>query len=100
MKRKYKMTGCARFFLVMIILAPLAYFGASYYKGEDGIQNIKNLFGIRTESARSDDGETYRGTARDLQKRVDELEEENRKLKREVREKDAEIKALKKLNGE
>lgn len=100
MKRKYKMTGCARFFLVMIILAPLAYLGASYYKGEDGIQNIKNLLGIGTEKATSGDEETYRDTGRDLQKRVNELEEENRKLKREVREKDAEIKALKKLNGE
>ena len=33
-------------------------------------------------------------------RRLRQLEEENRKLKREVREKDAEIKALKKLNGE
>jgi cell division protein FtsB len=100
MKRKYKMTGCARFFIVLIILAPLAYLGASYYNGENGIENIKNFLGIgksSTDSARSD---TYQNTSDDLQKRVKELEKENRQLRREVTEKEAEIKALKNLEGE
>ncbi|MDZ4706779.1 MAG: hypothetical protein SH818_00130 [Saprospiraceae bacterium] len=44
MSKPYKTTGCFRFFLFIIILAPLAYLGASYYHGQDGIQNIKNLF--------------------------------------------------------
>jgi hypothetical protein len=44
MSRPYKTTGCFRFFLFIIILAPLAYLGASYYHGQDGIQNLKNLF--------------------------------------------------------
>jgi len=44
MTRPYKTTGCFRFFVFIIILAPLAYLGASYYHGQDGIQNIKNLF--------------------------------------------------------
>jgi len=42
--KKFKLTGFARFFFVMIFLAPLAYIGASYANGEDGIENIKNLF--------------------------------------------------------
>lgn len=42
--RPYKTTGCFRFALFMIILAPLAYLGASYYNGQDGLQNVKNLF--------------------------------------------------------
>jgi len=46
MSSKYKVTGCARFFLVLIILAPLAYLGASYYNGQDGIENVKKLIGI------------------------------------------------------
>ena len=46
MSSKYKATGCARFFLVLIILAPIAYLGASYYNGEDGIENVKNFLGI------------------------------------------------------
>jgi len=43
-KSKFKMTGFARFFIVMLILAPLAYIGASYANGEDGVENFKNLF--------------------------------------------------------
>lgn len=44
MPRPYKTTGCFRFFLFLIILAPLAYIGASYYHGQDGIGNIVNFF--------------------------------------------------------
>ena len=43
-RKKFKLTGFARFFLLMIVLAPLAFIGASYYNGEDGIENLKNLF--------------------------------------------------------
>ncbi len=44
MPRPYKTTGCFRFFLFLIILAPLAYIGASYYHGKDGIGNIVTFF--------------------------------------------------------
>lgn len=54
--KKYKATGCARFFLVMLILAPLAYIGASYYNGQDPIANIKGLFG---SSDSNGEGSTY-----------------------------------------
>lgn len=54
MASKYKATGCARFFFVLIILAPLAYLGASYFNGEDGIQNIKDLIGIDDDSPQRD----------------------------------------------
>lgn len=43
-RSKLKLTGFARFFFVMLILAPLAYIGASYANGEDGLQNMKDLF--------------------------------------------------------
>ncbi len=42
-RRKVRLTGCARFFIIMIILAPLAFIGASYYNGEDGIENFLKL---------------------------------------------------------
>jgi hypothetical protein len=53
MSSKYKATGCARFFLVLIILAPLAYLGASYYNGQDGIENVKSLLGIGDDDSDS-----------------------------------------------
>ena len=73
------MTGCARFFLVILILAPLAYLGAAYYNGQDGIQNIKNLLGIGHKSNDSKD-DTYMDTSRDLEKDLSEKDKEIQRL--------------------
>ncbi len=54
---KYKTTGCARFFLVLVILAPLAYLAASYFTGQDGISNLKGIFGSRENTEITTDEE-------------------------------------------
>ncbi len=54
-KSKYKITGFARFLIFMLFFAPLAYIGVSYYQGEDGIQNFKNLIGYDKKETVSDD---------------------------------------------
>lgn len=47
-----KMTGFSRMLLFLIVLLPAAYFGASYYNGEDPIANIKDMLGMeQTASA-------------------------------------------------
>lgn len=38
------MTGFTKFLILMIIVGPLAFLGASYYRGEDGVAAIKSLF--------------------------------------------------------
>lgn len=43
---KTKLTGFSRLLLFLIILLPAAYFGASYYRGEDPVANIKNVLGM------------------------------------------------------
>ncbi len=43
--QKVRATGFTRLIIFLLIVAPLAYIAASYIRGEDGIQNIKNLFG-------------------------------------------------------
>ena len=73
MGSKYKMTGCAKFFFVLIILAPLAYVGASYYNGQDGIQNIKNLLGMGSEQTRVPSGDD---TTTDLQQQIEKLQKD------------------------
>ncbi len=78
MKRKYKMTGCARLLLFLVVFAPLAYLGASYYNGEDGIQKIKMLLGIDGKAQKSDD---Y-----DIKDELERLREENEMLKARIRE--------------
>ena len=76
MKGKYKTTGCARFFFALIILAPLAYIGASYYNGQNGIENLKNLVGLNKARADvNDDGGTY-----DLQQEIAQLQKEIKAL--------------------
>lgn len=109
MNRPYKTTGCFRFFLFIIILAPLAYLGASYYHGQDGIQNIKNLFskGIavfngssisdtkketkQEPAATSDVANTdiindYKATIQLKEKQLDALIKENLELKQKLQE--------------
>lgn len=44
MKKKYQITGFARLLIFMMLFSPIAYIGASYYQGEDGIEKIKSLF--------------------------------------------------------
>lgn len=56
MSGKYKTTGCAKFFLVLIILAPIAYLGASYFNGEDGIGKIKEVFSESSDTRSTNQG--------------------------------------------
>lgn len=43
MARKIRMTPFARFFIFLLFAAPLAFLGASYFRGEDGVAKIKSL---------------------------------------------------------
>jgi len=82
--KKHKMTGCARFFIALLIIAPLAYLGAAYYNGENGIENIKNLLGINKQEEAPSDEETYKETSIDLRKTISEKDARIRELEKEV----------------
>ena len=41
MKNKYKMTGCAKFFIFLLFAAPIAFFASAYFNNEDGFGNLK-----------------------------------------------------------
>ncbi|MFM8362193.1 MAG: hypothetical protein ACKOA4_05805 [Haliscomenobacter sp.] len=81
MARGLKLTGFARFFILMLILAPLAYIIASYANGQDGVANIKKLLrmGQQTESAQGGASTPLFGgkneQIRRLELQVDSLEE-------------------------
>ena len=81
---KTKLTGFSRLMLFLLIFLPLAYFGASYYNGEDPIAKIKGFFG-QTEA--SDDYNNHRpgvevftpaqqGSAAGANENVDKLQKE------------------------
>ena len=107
MQRKFRITGFARFFLVMIIVAPLAYIAASYYNGEDGIANIKRLLGIdqtereerfvpsREEDVLNLDEDQMRKELEAQEKRLEELKAENERLRREISDKEEELSNIK-----
>jgi hypothetical protein len=99
MPGKTKMTGFARFFILMLFVVPLAYIGASYYNGQDGIQNLKNLIGIESSGGnasadpKSEDGFTL--FSKKGGKDLETLKTENADLKEIIREQDLEIAELK-----
>lgn len=113
MQRKMKVTGFARFIIVMAFVAPIAYIAASYYNGEDGIANIKHLFGIdkgdtvemnddrfipsgdEAPSLEGKDEETMRKELEAQEKRLEQLKQENERLRKEVSEKEQELSNLK-----
>lgn len=108
MARRLQITGFARFLIVMVILAPAAYIGASYYNGQDGIQNFKNLIGIGSNSASaversaseepgasSDDLTTLIQKNQELESTVETLVGQLEKKNKRIEELEAEIAQLK-----
>lgn len=106
MKPKYKMTGCARFFIFLLIAVPAAYFGSLAFHGNAdfssikeriSIQNIKEMFkdepnvtkeSNEVETVSLESYEKLVQTIDDLQNRVSQLE-------RDLTQKDKEIAELK-----
>ena len=97
--KKLKMTGFARFFIVMLILAPLAYMGASYANGEDGIENLKNLFKgkISMGSSASEKSTTPDETTKTVEIPVSDTQNSNLD-QAEIESRDSKIKDLTESN--
>jgi predicted RNase H-like nuclease (RuvC/YqgF family) len=103
MSPKYKVTGCARFFVFFIIFIPIVYFGAAFIRGENGMQMLKDFYhkvvgspgetGSDRDETPADRNETY--TIEDLQKEIDKAKAEIRELENEIKEKEKEIEQLK-----
>ncbi len=98
MARKARLTVFSRFIIMMLIVGPLAFLGASYYNGEDGMQTVKDLFNQQKEKTsetrtnrtdKVDETATYeiRKLEEDLEykdKRIEELRKENEKLRQQI----------------
>ncbi len=96
---KYRMTGCARFFLALLIIIPLAYVAASFITGQDGLKLIKYIFyeeqkttEVKQEAeSMQPDGKTISIEALEKKiqsqvKSMDSLQAENMKLKKLIKE--------------
>ena len=56
-----KLTGFSRLLIFLLIFVPIAYVGASYFNGEDPIENIKGYLGME-ETAPSAPVDNYQPT--------------------------------------
>ena len=111
MPRRRKMTPFARFLIAMIIFAPLAYIVASYVNGKDGIEEFKKLIGIEspvetpaqepTTAMPAPPGNETTVIASPenepgfLETENSRLKEENKRLMKDLEQKELEIKNLK-----
>ena len=115
-RRKLKMTPFARFFIFILFAAPIAYLVASYYNGQDGMQNIKDILGMDKEKQAQADAPRPQATTvvhdtatldcEELQTRYDSMEEQLKKLQsdnlrlmKEIEDKNQEITQLKGTGG-
>jgi cell division protein FtsB len=89
---KYKVTGCARFFLFLVLFVPAVFFGAAYFRDENGVQIIKDFYhSIVGGSAVTKEAEG----AKEAEEAEKAKDEEIKRLKEEIEEKDKEIEKLK-----
>ena len=113
--RKYKATGCARFFVVMLFLAPLAYVGAALYNGQDPVENFKELLNIGDSNSEGsttapvtiddstqgadDDNSADSDALENARKEAEDLKEENDALKKRIEQLESELQAAKDTSG-
>ncbi len=111
MKAKYKMTGCARFAIFLIVLAPIAYFGSKYLRESGTWDKFKDKVESRdTNSVEEaigdksgddilrdiDRGSSDNQNDRSAQSTIDRTEIEERE--RIIREQERKIQELEKRN--
>ena len=56
MKRKYKLTGCARFLIFMLIFIPAVWVGVTIYQGGNPLDTVRNVLNIEQVDQSDNDG--------------------------------------------
>ena len=93
--KKYKLTGCARFFIALIIIGAIAFFAATYLSDGDGVKKIQDWLGElnsdspKTEQLRSSSSSEIDKLTKQiesLEKEIDQLKKENKWLQQQNEE--------------
>jgi hypothetical protein len=95
MPRKYKLTGCAKFFIFFIIAAPLAYIGASYYNGQNPFQQVREFIQSFVPVNGSSEDTTEVTMDQNVNAAPPQTAQENGSVFQEMELKELEIKSLK-----
>ncbi|MEM9545928.1 MAG: hypothetical protein AAGA77_08140 [Bacteroidota bacterium] len=80
MRKKYKLTGFARLLIFLVFFTPLAYIGASYYNGEDGIAKIKALLNTSENTSIEAQIEAKNREIEQLTQKIEGLKREVKRL--------------------
>ena len=112
MRRKYKITGCARFFIFLLIFTPIVLVGVSYYNGNNPLEQVKELLSIestertaeksaptKNTSSVSNEG-ILKSTIESQKTTIEELRKEVRDLEQALKDRDREIDFLKQAGNE
>jgi hypothetical protein len=90
MKKKYKLTGCARFFVFMLIFVPVVWAGVSIYEGNNPLEPIQEFFksdsknGDSVDDARINEIDILKQDLKIKEARIEELEKEIKSLKTQL----------------
>ncbi len=88
MAGKFKTTGFARFFMFILIAAPLIYSGVALFNGQNPLESAKRDLGIETTAANGNDysSETDTKTSElaDLRSEISALKDENHDLRKKL----------------
>lgn len=76
MAKRYRTTGCAKLFFVLLIIAPIAFFVASYVNGKDPMQAISNIFGSTSSEKTEVVKEVERSDVEDKDQKIRMLEKD------------------------
>lgn len=99
MARRYKMTGCARILIVLIVITPIAFFVASYINNADPVEVVSGWFGKeKTSGALLDEEDS--GSDEDLQEQMRRLQKELDFYKMENRNLEEQLKACQENSGQ
>jgi len=91
-RRKKKMTNFSKLLIFLLFATPVLFLGISYASGQNGIDNIKSLLGISKKT--QDTSKSYVPPATfSIEEKV-ELYQEIEEMKRELRDKNMQIKTL------
>ena len=91
-RKRMRLTGFARFFLFLIIVIPATYFGVTYYKGEDGLQNLKDWF--QSQANPATEVPTEIEDEADLEEEIEKMRDELKAQKDKLKEMEGEVEDL------
>lgn len=84
MAKKYKLTGCARFLIFLVLFVPIVYFGVTFFRGENPIEPIKNAIPQDWGKDKSTTESTVTESAI-LEGRIKTLEQTNKELRDKIK---------------